>query len=78
MGHFVGQSPFAPNSDVRSKPSVSPSVSPKAFLFPFGAPGDGLPCIRHRPVGIAGARHEFPLRVRAPQRGVRCMGNLLR
>ena len=32
----------------------------KAFLFPFGAPGDGPPCIRHRPFGIAGARHEFP------------------
>ena len=22
----------------------------KAFLFPFGAPGDGPPCIRHRPL----------------------------
>jgi hypothetical protein len=50
----------------------------KAFLFPFGAPGDGPPCIRHRPFGIAGARHELPLCVRALQRGVRCMGNLLR
>jgi hypothetical protein len=25
-----------------------------AFLFPFGAPGDGPPCIRQRPFGIAG------------------------
>ena len=23
-----------------------------AFLFPFGAPGDFPPCIRHRPFGI--------------------------
>jgi hypothetical protein len=42
------------------------------------APGEGPPCIRHRPFGIAGARHDFPPRVRAPQRGVSCMGNLLR
>src|SRR5438094_6002676 len=50
----------------------------RAFLLPLGAPGDGPPCIRHRPFGIAGARHEFPLRVRAPHRGVRCIGNLPR
>jgi len=49
-----------------------------AFLFPFGAPGDIPPCIRHRPFGIAGARHDFRFRVRAPHRGLRCMGNLLR
>jgi hypothetical protein len=24
-----------------------------AFLFPFGAPGDGPPCIRQRPFGVA-------------------------
>jgi len=24
----------------------------RAFLLPFGAPGDGPPCIRHRPFGI--------------------------
>ena len=43
-----------------------------------GAPGDIPPCIRHRPFAIAGAWHEFQLRVRAPHRGLRCMGNLLR
>src|SRR3954452_827293 len=44
---------------------------------PFGAPGDIPPCIRHRPFGIAGAWHDLRLRVRAPHRGLRCMGNLL-
>src|SRR5262249_30414209 len=49
-----------------------------SFLFAFGAPV-GIPtCIRHRPFGIAGARHDFRFRVRAPHRGLRCMGNLLR
>src|SRR6266567_4920414 len=48
-----------------------------AFLLPFGAPGDFPPCIRQRPFGIAGDRHWLPLRVRAPHRGLRCMGNVL-
>src|SRR5262249_11680311 len=50
----------------------------KAFLFPFGAPGDGPPCIRHRPFGIAGAWQGVPFLVRAPHRGLRCIANLLR
>src|SRR5215470_4815656 len=45
----------------------------RAFLFPFGAPGDGPPCIRQRPFGIAGDRQGLPLRVFAPQRGLDCM-----
>ena len=49
-----------------------------AFLLPFGAPGDIPPCIRQRPFGIAGAWHEARLRVRAPHRGLRCMGKLFR
>jgi hypothetical protein len=40
----------------------------RAFLFPFGAPGDGPPCIRQRPFGIAGDRHGLPRRVRARHR----------
>jgi hypothetical protein len=44
-----------------------------AFLFPFGAPGDGPPCIRQRPFGIAGDWHGLPLRVFAPHRGLDCM-----
>jgi transposase-like protein len=40
-------------------------------------PQHAFPGHGHRPFGIAGARHELPLRVRAPQRGVRCMGSLL-
>ena len=35
------------------------------------------PVRRHRPFGIAGDWHRLPLRVRAPHRGLRCMGNLL-
>jgi hypothetical protein len=45
----------------------------KAFLFPFGAPGDGPPCIRQRPFFIAGDWQGFPLLVLAPQRGLDCM-----
>src|SRR6476659_799243 len=44
-----------------------------AFLFPFGAPGEGPPCIRQRPFGIAGDWQGLPLRVFAPQRGLDCM-----
>ena len=33
---------------------------------------------RQRPFGIAGARHEVRLRVRAPHRVLRCIGSLLR
>ena len=39
---------------------------------PRGAPGDAPPCRRHRPLGIAGHRHDPPPRVRAPQRGAAC------
>jgi hypothetical protein len=49
----------------------------KAWLFPLGAPGALPPSIRHRPFAIAGDRHGVPALVRARQRGLRCMGNLL-
>ena len=52
-----------------------PSLS--AFLLPLGAPGDLPPCMRHLPFGIAGDWHGLPFLVRAPQRGLWCMGNLL-
>jgi hypothetical protein len=48
-----------------------------AFLLPTGAPGDFPPCIRHRPFDIAGDWQADFLRVRAPQRGLRCIGSLL-
>ena len=48
-----------------------------ARRLPFGTPGFCPPCIRQRPFGIAGDRHGLPLRVRAPHRGLRCIGNLL-
>src|SRR4051812_33731792 len=47
------------------------------FALPLSAPGDAPPCMRQRPFGIAGARHGLPLRVLAPQRGLRCMGERL-
>lgn len=50
-----------------------------AFLLPLGAPGDGPPCIRHRPLAIAGDRQGLPARVRAPHLSARCsMGLILR
>ena len=49
----------------------------KAFRLPFGAPGDFPPRIRQRPFGIAGDRHGLPFRVRAPHRGLRCIGNCI-
>src|SRR5690348_7429303 len=62
------------------RPSIAlPVYRPclRAFLLPVGAPGDPPPCIRQRPFRIAGDRHCWALRVRAPHRGLRCMGNLL-
>ncbi len=47
-------------------------------FIPLRCSRDIPPCIRHRPFGIAGAWHEVRLRVQAPHRGLRCMGNLLR
>ena len=47
----------------------------RAFLLPFGAPGDFPPCIRQRPFGIAGDLHRLPPLVRAPHRRLKCMGN---
>ena len=46
-------------------------------LLPFGGPSDRPPCIRQRPFGIAGDWQGFPLLVRAPQRLLRFMGELL-
>jgi hypothetical protein len=39
-----------------------------AFRLPLGAPSEPPPCILHRPFGIPGDWHGFPLRVRASQR----------
>ena len=54
----------------------------RAFLFPFGAPGDFPPCIRHRPFFIAGDWHKLPRLVRALHRDAwcicKCMGLILR
>ena len=43
----------------------------------FGAPGDVPPCIRQRPFVIAGDRQGVPVLVRARQRGLKCICNLL-
>src|ERR1051325_6924791 len=63
----------------RRRESASAVYRPclNAFPLPFGAPGDSPPCIRQRPFGIPGDRQGLPRRVRAPHRGLRCMGNLL-
>jgi hypothetical protein len=60
----------------RAAASVAADLPPcfHALRLPSGAPGDGPPCIRQRPLGIAGDWHGSPLRVRAPQRGARCIG----
>jgi hypothetical protein len=44
----------------------------KAFLFPFGAPGDFPRCIRQRSFGMAGDWQRLPLLVLAPHRWHRC------
>ena len=49
----------------------------RALALPIGAPGEAPPCIRQRPFAIAGDWHGVSARVRAWQRGLRCMGNLL-
>src|SRR5215467_12170606 len=52
----------------------------RAFLLPMGAPLPGAPpCILHRRFPrTTGDWHGFPLRVRAPHRGARRMGNFSR
>lgn len=51
-----------------------------AFWLPGGAPDPAAPpCMRHRRLPFtAGARHERPDRVLAPQRGLRRIGPVLR
>ena len=49
----------------------------RALELPIGAPVDLPPCILQRPFAIAGDWHLIPFLVLAPQRGLRCMGNLL-
>src|SRR4029079_4498856 len=45
----------------------------KALLLPLGAPGDLPPCIRQRPLAIAGDRQGLPFLVFAPHRALRCI-----
>jgi hypothetical protein len=53
-----------------------------AFRLAFGAPGEGPPCILHRPFAIAGDGHGLAPLVLAPQRFAwcisKCMGLILR
>ena len=39
----------------------------QAFRLPFGAPVEEPPCMRQRPLGMAGDLHAFSVLVRAPQ-----------
>jgi hypothetical protein len=63
----------------RRRPIASAVQRPclNAFRLPFGAPGEGPPCIRHLPFAIAGDRQGFPLRVLAPQRLARCLSKCM-
>src|SRR3984957_1548131 len=63
----------------RRSPMASALQRPclRAFLLPLPAPGALPPCIRQRPLAIAGDWQGVLVRVRAWQRGLRCMGNLL-
>lgn len=50
-----------------------------ALPFPNGAPDPAPPCMRQRVLPRnAGARHVPPLRICAPQRGLACIGPVLR
>ena len=62
----VSALPARTNAETERRRAIASAVYRpclRAFLFPFGAPGDIPPCIRHRPFGIAGAWHELRLRV---------------
>ena len=75
--HDLAQPPYASSSHTsrataltNAAASLAPAdLAPcfQAFRLPLGAPGDGPPCIRQRPLGMAGDWHGLPLRVRAPQ-----------
>jgi hypothetical protein len=68
--HYLDRKPASNRRNAIASAVYQPCFS--AFLFPFGAPGDGPPCIRQRPFRIAGDWHRPPLRVFAPQRGLDC------
>ena len=66
------------NVEVSRRHSIASAVQRpcfKAFLLAFGGPGDIPPCIRQRPFVIAGDWQGVPARVRARQRGLKCMGS---
>lgn len=54
------------------KPCRQLAEAARALPCSVRAPVEAPPCIRHRPFGIAGARHGVPDRVLAPQRGALC------
>jgi hypothetical protein len=70
---------FLISSAIKRRRAIASVYRPclKAFLLPFGGPGDRPPCIRQRPFGIAADWQGFPLLVRAPQRLLRFIGKLL-
>jgi len=89
---FATPDHFIPCSNFRASPSksrtclrsaiASPVKRPcrRAFWFPLGAPDPGAPpCMRQRRLPrSAGERHDPQQRVFAPQRGLACIGPVLR
>jgi hypothetical protein len=85
-GVDVGRLPCAPRvyrlascpgaAGSRAATAISVLTGALAAL-PFGAPGEGPPCIRHLPFAIACDWHGLPLSVFAPQRFDRCMSNCM-
>src|SRR3954451_3860999 len=70
----------ASSSRTRRRPVSASAVRRpclSAFRLPRGGPARA-PCILHRRLPLtAGDRHRLPPRVRAPQRGLRCMAQRL-
>src|SRR4029450_12326377 len=60
-----------------SHPTSRQPASPSAACALTVVISSLAPCMRQRPFGIAGEWHSLPLRVFAPHRALRFMGNLL-
>ena len=65
------------SSRAGKSPPQGNRVGSSASLFPFGAPDDVPPCMRHRLFIIIGDWNKLPRLVRARQRVARCIGNCM-
>jgi hypothetical protein len=78
--HFILDSNFRAspnNAPICLRLAIASAVNTpcRRVRFPFGAPDPGAPpCMRQRRLPrVAGARHDPPARVLAPQRGLACI-----